>query len=427
MTRQPYTPRPLPNARAMVALAEAHEQFRARRSHGLTALNYTHVTGEPEQFDYPFSEFRGLIVDEAADTVVARPFQKFWHAGQKAAEPTDWDEPHVILPKLDGSLVYPARHRLVTKGGVTDTSLRAEKLAQTIGRPFRMLLQHLRTDPEDGAACTPLFEYIGSENTIVLQYGASRLVLLAVRRIGDGLYWSHDKMTRGFAAAAAKTGPETRLGIVEPITDLEPGAGAAGRRGHAGYAAGLVDEVAAWPGDREGIVVAFAESGHRLKIKSREYVALHRARDDYSLETRVLRCWADGNAEKLLTNLSDRRAGRLRAYYRAVEAHIAQNAREIAAEAAWIHAEAGGDRKTAALAWITATAARKPIRGLGFAAFNAVERGAPPVDAVAAEIRRTIGQKCNSRTRVDTEIRPMLGTGFPTWSPTDGSGQDIDA
>ena len=149
---QPYAARTLPEAQQMVALAEAHKKFKVRRREGLTALNYVYLTGESDQFTHPFSEFRGLIIDETTNEVVARPFQKFWHAGENAAEPTDWNEPHVILPKLDGSLVYPARNRLVTKGGVTGTSLRAEALAQKIGRPIQALLDRLRIDPDDGAA-----------------------------------------------------------------------------------------------------------------------------------------------------------------------------------------------------------------------------------------------------------------------------------
>ena len=421
--KQPYAARTLPEAQQMVALAEAHKKFKVRRLEGLTALNYVYLTGEPDQFTHPFSEFRGLIIDESTNEVVARPFQKFWHAGEKAAEPTDWNEPHVILPKLDGSLVYPARNRLVTKGGVTGTSLRAEALAQEIGRPIQALLDRLRIDPDDGAACTPLFEYIGRENTIVIPYRVTQLVLLAVRRIGDGRYWSHEQMSREFAITDSETGTGAHLDIVRPVTGIQ----SQQQCGNRDYNRRLVEEIAGWPATREGIVVAFGASGHRLKIKSREYVALHRARDDYSMETRVLRCWVDGNADKLLANLSDDRAEHLRAYYREIESRMEQTARETATAATQIFEDAEGDRKTAAVAWIAATRDRKAVKHLGFTAFDAVARKSDAAEAVKDEIRRNIARKCNRQTKVDTEIRPMLGDNPPVWAPADGNQHDIDA
>ena len=421
--KQPYTPRTLPEARELVALAENDETFKVRRRDGLTAINYVHITGDPDQFEHPFSDFRGLIVDEATNTVTARPFQKFWNAGEKAAEPTDWDEPHAILPKLDGSLVYPAMGRLVTKGGVTDTSLRAEALAEAIGEPFRALVEHLQTDPADGARCTPLFEYIGRDNKIVIHYRVSQMVLLAVRRIGDGRYRGHEDIARAFKEVQQDVGTDEHLAMVHPVTGIQSGKDG----GNPQYARGLIETVAAWGGDREGVVVAFEHSGHRLKIKSREYVALHRARDDYSLETRVLRCWADGNTDQLLANLAEDRARRLKAYYEEITERVDRTARETADTASRIFATAGRDRKTAALAWIAATADRQQTRRFGFTAFDALARNEDPGRAVAQEIRKAIDRKCRRQTSIDREIRPLLGDRAPIWAPSDGNQEDADA
>ena len=421
--KQPYTPRALPEARELVALAENNATFTVRRREGLTALNYLHVTGDPDQFEHPFSDFRGLIVDEAANSIAARPFQKFWHAGQKAAEPTDWSEPHAVLPKLDGSLVYPAMGRLVTKGGVTDTSLRAEALADAIGKPFRALVERLRTDPGDGARCTPLFEYIGRDNRIVIHYRLSQLVLLAVRRIGDGRYRRHEDIARAFKEVQRHTGADERLAMVHPIAGIQSGE----HRGSDRYQRNLIDTVAAWGGDREGVVVAFEHSGHRLKIKSREYVALHRARDDYSLETRVLRCWADGNTDQLLANLADDRGRRLKTYYREITERVDRTARATAAAATRIFTTAGRDRKTAALAWLAETADRAPARRLGFTAFDALARNEDAIAAVGREIRKLIDRKCQRQMSIDRDIRPLLGDHPPTWAPTDGNRADTDA
>ena len=168
------------------------------------------MTSDEDQFEWPRSEMRGLIVDEQTGKVIARPFQKFWSITEKQAGGTDWSEPHVVLPKLDGSLVYPAAGRWVTRGGVTDTSQRAEALARGIGEPLEKLLERLRTDPADGAACTPCFEYIGPDNRIVVAYDRPRLVLLAVRRIGDGRYWPWERRRNAFETSEQASGLRRR-------------------------------------------------------------------------------------------------------------------------------------------------------------------------------------------------------------------------
>ena len=122
MGRQPYEGRPLPDGRELIAIAEADELFKMRRRNGIAALNYTYVTDEPEQFAWPRSEMGGLMVDEGSGEILARPLQKFRTAAERGAERTDWSERHIVLPKLDGSLVFPVRDGWATKGGPTDTS-----------------------------------------------------------------------------------------------------------------------------------------------------------------------------------------------------------------------------------------------------------------------------------------------------------------
>ena len=267
---QPYRGGSLPGWAELVHLAEEDRRFKVRRVEGITALNYAYVSDDPEQFRWPKCELRGLMVDEAAGTVLARPFQKFWGIQEKPAWGTDWTEEHVLLPKLDGSLVYPAGDRWVTRGGVTDTSGRAEKVAAGMGRHLEALLARVRTDPADGAPCTPCFEYTGPDNRIVLGYRVNALTLLTVRRIQDGRYWRSADVVRAWQAAREQSGGHDSLSVARPMT----GRPADGR---GGYAQRLAAAVGAWNGtEREGVVVAFEHSGHRVKIKSRQYVALHR-------------------------------------------------------------------------------------------------------------------------------------------------------
>ena len=138
---------------------------------------------------------------------------------------------------------------------------------------------------------------------------------------------------------------------------------------------GLTDHVQGWSASQEGVVIAFEPSGHRLKLKSAAYVALHRARDDYSMEHRVLEVWSNGNQNALCLNLAQDRAQRLREYYERLEAAIEKASERIgrAARKTWL--ENGGSRKEAAVAWVAETDNRPPTRAAGFSAFNALARG----------------------------------------------------
>ena len=418
--RQPYQGGSLPGSRELVLMAEEDKRFKVRRAEGITALNYAYVSDEEDQFAFPRSEMRGLMIDEEREEVLARPFQKFWNIQEAGARETDWSEEHVVLPKLDGSLIFPAGRRWVTRGGVTDTSRRAEELVATIGGPLAALLEKTRTDPRDGAACTPCFEYIGPDNQIVLRYPRSQLVLLAVRRIADGAYWSTEQVRKAWQDTFIETGLHRDLRMAEPLFRT-----AEGEAGGPAYAKDLAAEVAGWSGaSKEGVVVAFEGSGHRVKIKCREYVALHRARDDYSSETRVLTVWSDGNQEQLLERLSNDRSARLASYYLALEKRIDERATSISTEASRVWYAAEGDRKAAAAEWIRRTADRERTRPLGFNVFDALAQKAEPIGAVDKNLRRLIARACGRQSLIDEKVAPALGDDPPRWRPPDGNERD---
>ena len=419
---QPHQAGVLPTGAELIAIAETHKAFKVRRHAGMAALNYAHITDDEDQFEWPRSEMRGLIVDEATGEVIARPFQKFWNVGEKGAAGTDWDEPHVILKKLDGSLVYPAGSRWVTRGGVTDTSAKAEALAERIGKPIRTLLQRLRTDPADGAPCTPCFEYTGPDNRIVIRYESPGLTLLAVRRITDGEYWSTSEVARAWSEALGPDGGHPALALVRPI--LYP---ADHGHGKPGYAQRLTTDVHSWNANTEGVVVAFEPSGHRVKVKSQQYLALHRARDDYSAESRVLTVLMDGNHEQLLERLSAERKGRPIEYYRQVNEGITTTAAEVARDAAAVWSASAGDRKTAAIRWIERSGTNNGRRMLGFAVFDALTRGGNALEMARSTILKTVQRYCRKQRDIDEKVRRLLGPDPPTWNPPDGNAGDIEA
>lgn len=168
---------------------------------------------------------------------------------------------------------------------------------------------HRRSHDADGGLCTPLFEFCSRDNRIVVRHEHASLTLLAVRRIGDGRYWPYRRIAETFEAARTDTGMRSaRLRLVDTVAaatrtkDDRERFVAAARRLDA---------------DHEGYVVAFP-SGHRIKLKGKQYVTLHRGRNAYARETHVLKAVLSGGLDDLTAILDEERAARVRDYGRTV-------------------------------------------------------------------------------------------------------------
>ena len=237
-----------------------------------------------------------------------------------------------------------------------------------------------------------------------------------MRRISDGIYWPCERVESAFAAAVGNDHPA--LGVVTPLAST--GTATAEEE----YVRALTNRVQAWKADNEGVVIAFEPSGHRIKIKSLDYVALHRARDDYSSESRILTAWSAGNGQKLVENLSAERAARLAEYYKRLEAAIDAAATAIAGEAAQHWLAHDGVRKDAAIGWTKATTERIPTRGAGFSVFKALERDRNPGAAAREHILKAIDKACRNTAAIEQKMKPLLGWRAPSWEPPDGNDYD---
>ena len=136
--------------------------------------------------------------------IAARPFHKFFNIGERdETQPhvLNFNEPHVVSTKEDGSLVHPLLLdrelewdtetgtvfldkdlMWCTKAGVTDVS----ELASSF-------VEKNKNYAEFGAKCllrgvTPSFEYVGPQNRIVLRYNEENMILLAARDNVTGEY-----------------------------------------------------------------------------------------------------------------------------------------------------------------------------------------------------------------------------------------------
>lgn len=140
----------------------------------LFILNYTPKVQYERLWDDFLLQARGLIVN-SKDEVISYPFPKFFNYSEhlEYGYPIP-KEPFKVYEKLDGSLCisYPTSKgvRLATRGSFTsDQALLANEILMAYGPIL---------DP----TLTYLFEVIGPDNRVVVDYPENELVLLAVKR-----------------------------------------------------------------------------------------------------------------------------------------------------------------------------------------------------------------------------------------------------
>ena len=263
-----------------------------RRDH--TVIDYVFST--EETFDSAMAlQCRGLKFD-ADGRIIGRPFHKFFNIGEREdPHQIDWSQPHRVTDKLDGSMVHAALLNgelvFMTRMGVTEQSRQAQQLASD--GELRFCRERL------AAGQTPIFEYTGPDNRVVVAYEEPQLTLLAVRDMVSGRYLAHDELV--------SLGTERALSVVETFASMDD-----------------IKRFMATARDREGaegFVIAF-DDGHRLKLKADGYVLRHRALASVHLEKNVLAWVATQAIDDVVPLLSPDIAARVLEYQSAVEGGI---------------------------------------------------------------------------------------------------------
>lgn len=206
-------------------------------------------------------ECRGLILDSDKDwAVVCRPFDKFFNYGEPNAASIDWESARVY-EKLDGSLMslyfYDGKWR-VSSSGKPDAGGPMGNTSQTMGECFWQVWKGLGYElpHEMYVGWTFMFEFMTPWNQVVVRHEKPRIVNIGARSdnlrdIGDcigGLAFGWE-IVRQFDLTTAD-------GILEAAAELKPL-------------------------ECEGYVVRDA-FGHRVKVKSPAYVALHHMKDSFT-------------------------------------------------------------------------------------------------------------------------------------------------
>jgi RNA ligase len=295
---------------------EGRDEFKVMRKDWYTVVNY--MVAFAETFEWDDSdivgsvmrrECRGLIFDSESGKLLSRAYHKFFNVGERPElqmDEVDLDAYHVVLEKLDGSMIRPVpvpgsdchEFRLGTKAGISDVAMNAEVwMAQhhNYVEFVKMCLVH---------DVTPIFEWCSRKNRVVVDYPQDRLVLTAVRHNEKGYYLPY-KVLGNFA-------DDYQLDLVEVIESTSDSI-------HE-----LVDTIRAWESN-EGVVIRFdaprphggADQGHMLKIKADAYLTLHRSKDAISNEKNVIAVVVNDQVDDLIPVLNEPDAQRLRDFQRA--------------------------------------------------------------------------------------------------------------
>lgn len=222
-------------------------------------------------------ECRGLVFNSEG-RVIARRLHKFFNVNERdetRAERVDLTEPHVILEKLDGSMItsLPLNGEIhwATKMGINDISRGAGRFAES-NTGYVDLAQAMAAED-----CTPIFEWCSRQQRIVIDYPVDRLVLTAVRHNLTGEYLSYDAMVE----LANSFNVEVVKALNGSVKNMNE----------------LMEQTRVLK-DAEGYVIRF-HNGHMLKLKAEEYLLFHKTKDNLNLEKNVLAMLVDEKVDDL--------------------------------------------------------------------------------------------------------------------------------
>lgn len=275
---------------------QGRTEFRVSHKDWYSVVNY--VVALQETFDWnptdPIGsvvrrECRGLIFDRDGN-IISKSYHKFFNVGEKAetqSNKINLYEPHVILEKLDGSMIRPipvpgGGFRLGTKAGITDVAMNAEVFIADKPHYSQFIEEMI------SMRMTPIFEWCSRKNRIVIDYPEDKLVLTAIRRTVCGQYIKYKNMLAYlYEYDTCYDIPVVKAIDGLAIQNIEL----------------FVKQIREWE-DAEGIVIRF-DDGHMAKIKADDYVLRHRSKDSIHQEKNVIAAIVNDVVDDLIPLLTE--------------------------------------------------------------------------------------------------------------------------
>ena len=216
-------------------------------------------------------EARGIIIDYVNLEVVCWPFRKFGNHNESYADDIDWSTAKV-LEKVDGSIIKLWYDRSLSRWQFsTNGTIRAE--SASIENYAGLYFSDVITRADNYADipfekldkdCTYIFELVSPETKVVINYDMTSLYHIGTRNNLTGQEYDVD-----IGIKKPKSYPLSNLhDCLTAATELNQNTD------------GGDDEVA-----YEGFVVV-DDNWHRVKIKSPDYLVMHRLRDSRSFTKR---------------------------------------------------------------------------------------------------------------------------------------------
>jgi RNA ligase len=325
-------------------------------------------------------ECRGLTFYADTGEIAALKLTKFFNIGQNEETQIhnlDFNRPHVIMEKLDGSMLVPVRNDDMiewhTKMGATDVAKPVEEFVAD--RPEYEVLARMCIEK----GMTPIFEWTSRQQRIVIDYPEDQLVLLHVRNNRTGEYMSRHELE----ALALSLGIPAVKVFEDSITDI-----------HA-----FVEYTRALK-NAEGFVVQFSD-GSMIKLKADEYCAMHNSKEKINLEKNVIAMIFSETFDDTLALLDYADNKAIQEFQNAVMAEIGKVAQNIQIIADEIKARPECQERREYARYVNELELPGPhYKSLMFKAYEGRD--------LVANIINAIKNGTGSATRLE-EVRPLFG------------------
>lgn len=295
------------------------EEFSVVNKELFTVIDYNFAFGETfgEPDDDKLSlqnkikrECRGLIFDKSGN-LIRRPLHKFFNVEEKnetRVVNVNFDRTHYLLDKLDGSMIaaflVDGQIYWGTRMGSLEFHQNVQKFVKESDVKYERFVENLIAH-----GATPIFEWVGPQNRIVLGYEKEDLILTAVRSMKTGIYMPYSTMA---SLAEMREIPYVKAYEVD-FDNL-----------------GKVVEYMRILDDKEGSVISFND-GHKLKIKSEWYCQLHKVKSYFEYEKDVALLLLDGGIDDLIPLLTNEQKARLDTFEHWLTYYIDRDVAQICA------------------------------------------------------------------------------------------------
>lgn len=347
-----------------------------------TVIDYVYMSDK--LFHNPIErECRGIKFCSVTGKILARPYHKFHNLGEREAfmpSKVDLRQNHVVLDKLDGSMVHTCASKLgiylMTRMGITEVATKADEFLNKNQIKYSRLFNSLGVDDY-----TYIFEYVGPGNKIVLDYKEEDLILTGIRHTVMGTYVLHNQLValgKAFGIKVVDHYPvdaEFKLDISDWDENIKLAFGV------------------------EGAVIRF-DSGEMIKIKSEDYCRKHNSKELASSFKGLVGLIIDNKLDDVLPQLEEPQLSKVKAYAAKLDYFLSEtskNVLKIVDESRHL------DQKSFALEVVC-----KNPPALSPLLFN-VRKGDTPYQTVLNAIRKNIST--NSKL---TEY--FTNMGYPIWN-----------